>query len=257
VEFVRKFSNRLSLTPDELPLLEVIFSAAKPLRRRYDLVTEGQRNRAIFVVVDGLLMRYRITRDGQRQVINLMVPGDLVGAPSCFFDAALYSVRTLTNSVVAALPLDVLAGLLDTQPRFAGKLFWLFSCDAAILVEHLVVVGRRSARERIAHFFLELLIRLQAVGLADDKSYCMPFSQDIICDALGLSLAYVNRELRSLASDGLVSFGDHKIVINDVDALRDIADFEHRYLRPSPASEFFATPTALPAPATTPALYFH
>ena len=120
-----------------------------------------------------------------------MVPGDIVGAPGRFFDGALYSIRTLTTTIVASPPTDALFGLLDTQPRFAGKLFWLLSCEAAISAEHVLVVGRRSARERIAHFFLELLVCLQAIGLADENSYYVPFSQDVVCDALGLSLANV------------------------------------------------------------------
>ena len=206
---------------------------------------EGRRSRAFFIVLDGLLFRYRIMRDGHRQVINIVVPGDVAGSPSCFFDNALYSIRTLTNSIVAAVTVETLSMLLDTQPRLAAKLFWLFSCDAAVCAEHVVVVGRRSARERIAHFFLELLIRLQAVGLADKTSFAMPFSQDVICDALGLSLAYVNREMRGLASEGLVSFDKHRVIVNDVKSLSELVDFEHHYLQPTPAGEFFSSRTVL------------
>jgi len=213
---------------------------AKRIRRRQDIVVEGRPSQAIYLVLDGLLMRYRILRSGQRQVVNVIVPGDVAGAPSCFFDDALYSIRTLTDSVVASLPLDMLFSLLDTQPRFAAKLFWLLSCDAAISAEHVVLVGRRPARERIVHFFLELLVRLQAMGLADECSFHMPFSQDVICDALGLSLAYVNRELGALAGEGLVFIKNHQVVIADVEALAGSVDFEHRYLKPSRASRLFA-----------------
>ena len=238
IELARKFATRLALTPDELPILREICSVAKPVRRRQDIIIEGKRNRSIFFVLDGLLIRYRIMRDGQRQVVNLFVPGDVAGVPSCFFESALYSVKALTASVIAALPLDTLFGLLDGQPQLAAKLMWLFSSDTAICAEHVVVVGRRSARERIAHFLLELLTRLRRVGLADENSYRIPFSQDVICDALGLSLAYVNRELRHLADDGLVFISDHKVVIEDVEALSTLADFEQHYLRPTPVSDF-------------------
>ena len=237
--FAQKFSKHLMLTSDELPVLDKILSTAKPIRRRRDVIVEGRPSRAIYLVLDGLLMRYRILRSGQRQVVNVIVPGDVAGAPSCFFDDALYSIRSLTDTIVAPLTLDVLSGLLETQPRFAAKLFWLLSCDAAISAEHVVVVGRRPARERIVHFLLELLVRLQAVGLADECSYDMPFSQDVVCDALGLSLAYVNRELHALADEGSVFVKKHKVTIADVDALAGLSDFEHRYLKPSPASQLF------------------
>lgn len=242
VHFVRRFVEKLALSPDEVPTLNELLATARPVRRRQDILTEGRRTRTVFLVLDGLLIRYRITRDGHRQVVNVVLPGDSVGSPSCFFEGALYSVRTLTNSIVASISLDALSAMLDAKPRIAAKLFWLFSCDAAVCAEHVVVVGRRSARERIVHFFLELLTRLRAIGLADETSFHMPFSQDVICDALGLSLAYVNRELGLLAKEGLVTITGHKVVLSDPDALADLADFEHRYLRPSPTSEVFAPP---------------
>jgi len=246
VALIRKLAIRLALTPDELPILQSIFSVARSVRRHQDIVTEGKRNRVIFFVLEGLLIHYRIMRDGQRQVINIVVPGDIVGAPSCFFDGALYSVRSLTNSVVIAWPLEELFNLSGMQSQLATKIFWSFCCDAAMSAEHVVVVGRRSARERIAHFLLELLIRLQGIGLADERSYRLPFSQDVICDALGLSLAYVNRELRRLAQDGLVIISDHKVEINDVEALSALADFEDHYLRPTPIDELIAPGIAPP-----------
>jgi CRP-like cAMP-binding protein len=238
---IRRFAEKLTLTAEEVPVLSELLATARPVRRRQDIVTEGRRNRTVFLVLDGLLIRYRITRDGHRQVINVVLPGDSVGSPSCFFEGALYSVRTLTNAIIASVSLDTLTALLDVKPRIAAKLFWLFSCDAAVCAEHVVVVGRRSARERIVHFFLELLTRLQAIGLADETSFHMPFSQDVICDALGLSLAYVNRELNVLAREGLVTITGHKVVLSDPNALADL-DFEYRYLQPSPTSEVFAPP---------------
>jgi CRP-like cAMP-binding protein len=240
--FVRRFVEKLALSPEEVPVLNELLATARPVRRRQDIITEGRRSRSVFLILDGLLIRYRITRDGHRQVINVVLPSDSVGCPSCFFEGALYSVRTLTNAIIASISLDTLSALLDAKPRVAAKLFWLFSCDAAVCAEHVVVVGRRSARERIIHFFLELLTRLQAIELADENSFHMPFSQDVICDALGLSLAYVNRELNLLAREGLITVTGHKVVLPDPDALADLTDFEHRYLRPSPTSEVFAPP---------------
>ena len=244
VESIRQLSRRLALSPDEISILGDIVSTAIPVRRRQDLVFEGRRSRSVYLVVDGLLIRYRIIRSGRRQVVNIVVPGDVTGAPSCFFDVALYSVRTLTHAVVAEISLDTLSSLLDTHPPLVTKLFWLFSCDAALCAEHVVVLGCRSARERIAHFLLELLTRLREVGLADENSFQMPFSQDVICDALGLSLPYVNRELRALKQDGMVVTDNRKVVIRDVKKLSELADFQYRYLKPTLASEFFSSPRA-------------
>lgn len=235
---LRRFKQNVPLTPDELPIVREIGWEIRSVRRRQAILTEGAKNRAVYFVVDGVLIRYRILRDGQRQIVDLAVPGDFAGVPSCFFNDSLYTIKALTAATVAVVPLERLVALFETHPRLAAKVFWSFSCDAAIHAEHLIVVGRRAAHERIAHFLLELLTRLQAVGLADECSYELPLSQDVIGDALGLSLAYVNRVLRRLADDGLVFIKDQKVVINDVEELSALADFEQSYLRPLPLSEF-------------------
>ena len=96
--------------------------------------------------------------------------------------------------------------------------------------EHLIDVGRRSALERMAHFLLELLTRLEVIGLGDDHSFRMPLTQELIGDALGLSVPHVNRTLRQLRDDGLVSIEEHMVIIKDVEALSALADFEQSYL---------------------------
>lgn len=235
---LRRFNHGVPLTPDELPVVSEIGWDIRAVRRRQAILTEGAKNQAVYFVIDGFLIRYRILRDGQRQIVNLVLPGDFAGVPSCCFLDALYTIKALTNATVAMLPLERLVALFRTHPRLAAKIFWSFSSEAAILTEHLIAVGRRSADERIAHFLLELLTRLQMVGLADERSYELPLSQDVIGDALGLSLAYVNRVLRRLADDGLVSIKDQKVTIKNVEELSLLADFEHNYLKPLPISDF-------------------
>jgi CRP-like cAMP-binding protein len=94
----------------------------------------------------------------------------------------------------------------------------------------LVNLGRRSAVERVAHFLLELLTRLQAIGLAEARSYSMPMTQAAIGDLLGLSVAHVNRSFRQLRDDGLVTIDGRSIVIDDFEGLAAIAEFEKSYI---------------------------
>ena len=96
--------------------------------------------------------------------------------------------------------------------------------------EHLIDVGRRSALERVAHFLLELLTRLKIIGLADERSFRMPLTQELIADALGLSVPHVNRTLRQLREDELVSIEGSVVIIKNVEALSALADFEKSYL---------------------------
>src|SRR5205807_1744095 len=86
------------------------------------------------------------------------------------------------------------------------------------------------ALERVAHFLLELLTRLKIIGLADERSFRMPLTQELIADALGLSVPHVNRTLRQLRDDELVSIEGHIVVVRDMEALSALADFERSYL---------------------------
>src|SRR5437762_14161015 len=105
--------------------------------------------------------------------------------------------------MVSWVPVATLFGLFQQHPRLGATIFWSFACEAAMYAEHLIDVGRRSALERVAHFLLELLTRLQVIGLADEHSFRMPVTQELIGDALGLSVPHINRTLRQLRQDEL------------------------------------------------------
>jgi len=226
----KKLARLVRLAPDEIAILEDLQSATRTIRRNREVLAQGQKYDVLFVLIDGVAIRYRILHDGRRQVLNIALPGDFIGFPSSFFEKALYSVTVVTESMVAPIPLRTLLGLFDRHPRLAATIFWSFACEAAMYAEHLIDVGRRSALERVAHFLLELLTRLKIIGLADEQSFRMPLTQELIGDALGLSVPHVNRTQRQLRNDELVSIEEHIVIIKDVEALSALADFEPSYL---------------------------
>jgi CRP-like cAMP-binding protein len=228
----QKLSQCVPLAASEILLLRDLQSSSRLFRRGQEIIVEGRTYRTLFIVMEGVAIRYRILRDGRRHVLNVVLPGDVAGITACFFESSLYSVRTITDTWVSPVPLTRVMNLFHTHPQLAAKIFWSFSCEAAIYAEHLIAIGRRNARERVAHFLLELLARLQAVRLADERSFCLPLTQELIADALGLSIPYVNQVLRSLRDDDLVRVKDKVIVINDVEALSALVDFERSYLKP-------------------------
>lgn len=99
-----------------------------------------------------------------------------------------------------------------------------------MVVEHLVDLGRRSAVQRIGHFLLELGARLNLVGLADKYGYSCPLTQYHLADVSGLTAVHVNRVLRTLREDGLVTFRDGLVIFNDYDKLAALVDFDPVYL---------------------------
>ena len=201
-----------------------------------EIVTEGRPCSTVFLMSEGVAIRYRILRDGNRQIINVLLPGDFAGMTSCRFDTALFSIKTLTHALVHPIPLPRLASLIDTQPQLAAHLFWSSANDTAVISEHLIAVGRRTATERVAHFLLELLTRLRQIGLAENDTFRLPLTQEIIGDALGLSVPYVNRVLHQLQDEGLVLIKNQRFEVRNVDELAALADFRQDYLQPRPIS---------------------
>jgi len=225
-----RLARLVSLLPQEVAALAALQAAPRPVARNSEIIRAGRNYDGVFVLIEGAAIRYRVLRDGRRQILNVVLPGDFIGFPACFFEAALYTVTALSDAIVSWIPFANLFALFHHHPRLGATLFCSFSCEAAMYAEHLIDVGRRSARERVAHFLLELLTRLQAIGLADERSYRMPLTQELIGDALGLSVPHVNRTLRRLREDGLVRIDGPNVVINDIEGLAALADFEQGYL---------------------------
>jgi CRP-like cAMP-binding protein len=115
-------------------------------------------------------------------------------------------------------------------PRLGAALLWAASRDEAMVVEHLVNIGRRSSLQRTAHFFMELAERLTLVGLATGTEFKCPLSQFVLADALGLTSIHVNRTLRQLREKKLLTLRKGVVTIHDLAALRKLAGFQGGYL---------------------------
>ena len=228
------------------PLVEQFISLLKTTGRSIaagrEIVSEGRPCPGVFLITEGVAIRYRILRDGQRQIVNVLLPGDFAGISSCRFETALFSIKTLAPSIIHPIPLTRLASLIDSQPQLVAQLLWSFANDAAVIAEHLIAIGRRTAPERLAHFLLELLTRLRRLGLAQNNTFRLPLTQEIIGDALGLSIPYVNRILHQLQDEDLIRVKNQRFEIRNVEELAALADFKQDYLLPRPMPEPVAAP---------------
>jgi CRP-like cAMP-binding protein len=111
-----------------------------------------------------------------------------------------------------------------------AAILWAASRDEAMVVEHLVNIGRRSALVRTAHLLLELGLRLQLVGHGSEGGSVCPLNQYLLADALGLTAIHVNRVLRQLRERALVTFREGRVEVHDLAGLRDLAEYHSGYL---------------------------
>jgi Crp-like helix-turn-helix domain len=166
----------------------------------------------------------------QAPAAEFRITGRLIGFPASFFENTVNATASLTDVVVATVPFAAFYDLFARFPRVAIALYWMAAREAAIYGEHIVDIGRRSAYERLAHLILELLMRLRSVGLADELSYVLPLTQELIADVLGLSGPHVSRMLRSMREEGLVTIDGHRLTVTDLESLAVLAGFEGDYL---------------------------
>src|SRR5215813_8428586 len=131
----------------------------RQVHKNRDVVAAGRRYGTFFLNHDGWLFRYKILHNGDRQIVDFILPGQIFGLQACFFKASLYSIAAVTAASVSALPLGAIDDVFDKNPQLAKALFWSAVCEAAIVGEHLIDTARRSAYESVSHLLLELFVR--------------------------------------------------------------------------------------------------
>jgi CRP-like cAMP-binding protein len=200
------------------------------LGRGQDLMTQGDVRRDGYVILSGWAARSKSLPDGRRQILSFITPGDVIGVFGAITPVATSSVTALSD--IAAVPFAP-AGIVRTiakAPRLGAALVWSAAREQEILGEHLVSLGRRSARERVVHLFLELWARLKVRGLASGDQLQVPLTQQIIADALGLSVVHVNRTLRQLGAEGLLAVKRESVTLLNLDQLQRVSGFDADYL---------------------------
>ncbi len=233
--FVARLLQYAALNEADLASLDAIIDGELTIRKRRDLIVDGYEYRKLCFVGDGYAVRYKLLRNGKRQILNVVLPGDIVGVPSSFYARAVYSVTAISDVRMHVCPLDAYVQLCYRRPQFGLALTWLVVQEATTYAEHVIDVGRRTPVERLSHFLLELHARLKAVGRAEEKRFTLPFSQEVIADVLGLSVPHLNRMMQQLRGEKLIANSERKIEFLDADAMQALAHYQPLALVPLPA----------------------
>jgi CRP-like cAMP-binding protein len=232
--FAARLAQFMPMSAGDLDSLGEILESDRIVKKRTDLVVDGSEYRNFCFVKAGYAMCYKLLRNGKRQILNVILPGDIIGLPVSFFDRSLYSVIALSDLTFNACPLDAYVQLCFRLPQFGLALSWLAVQEVATYAEHIVDLGRRTPVERLAHFLLELHDRLRTVGRAEAKSFDLPFSQEIMADVLGLSVPHLNRVMQQLRAERLIATRSRVVELVDGTALKVLAHYQPR--NPTPIS---------------------
>ncbi|MCF8483262.1 MAG: Crp/Fnr family transcriptional regulator [Rhodospirillum sp.] len=228
--FARKLGAFVALSDAELAALDQLYGRRKSFLAGRDIVYQGQIKQSAYILASGWVCSYKILPSGTRQIVEFQIPGDFLGLRSVLFRTPDHNIEPITRVEASEVLASDLLDVFGRTPRLATAVLWAASRDEAMVVEHLVGIGRRDALERTAHFLLELCTRLMLVGMATTDGYACPLSQYHLADALGLSAVHVNRVLRELREDALLTFQKGQVTIHDFKRLIDRVEFDRTYL---------------------------
>ncbi len=194
------------------------------------LVREGHEATHCCILLNGYTCRHKTTSGGRRQIVSFHIPGDVLDLHHLLFSRADHNIQAITDVAVAWIPAADVKTLAQSRPAVSEALWRDSLIDASVFREWVLNVGRRDAKARITHMLCEFAARREAADLGPPERFELPFTQEQIGDATGLTAIHVNRILHELVQDGVLVRDRSEVVIMNWDRMREIADFDPTYL---------------------------
>jgi len=199
-------------------------------RAHRDIIRQGDAPHPVKLIVDGWAVRYKMLPDARRQIVSLLLPGDLCDFNGFLLKEMDHSVGALTPVTYAEMPHDLIEAMCEHHPALARALGLESLVVAAIQREWTLSLGQRTARERIAHLFCEIFERLEMVNLTEGGRCEMPLTQVDLGEITGMTTVHVNRTLQALRREGLIVLDNRILTIPDRRALMTVGMFNPNYL---------------------------
>lgn len=220
---LRQLGAFREFTREELSFVSRFKIAEMPAEPGMAIMVEGERNPSLYTVLSGWGFRYKILEDGRRQILNYVLPGDMIGLQGNVMEEMQHSVEALTRMTLCTFEREKFPTLFRNHPSLAFDITWMAAREESMLDEHLLSIGRRSAQERAAYLLAFLDARAQATSAKASRHRPLPLTQQHVADTLGLSLVHTNKTLRKLVERGLVRWLDRGCEVIDREGLYNLA----------------------------------
>lgn len=227
--FIRKLEHAGILSEEERGALQAVTTARRIVSIRHDIVT-GTGTDRVYLITSGIAGRYKMLQNGTRRIVSFVLPGDLCWAhASSISPSRDLRVVALTPCSICDILQPQLTELIRVHPGVSRAMWW-FTLAELSRTREWVVNDSRPAPERLAHLLCELLVSLQAVGLAEADSFELKLSQVDLADALGVSQVHINRVVQTLRTKDLIVWCNQRIRIPSVQRLKAFGEFDPGYL---------------------------
>jgi CRP-like cAMP-binding protein len=177
-------------TDDEVAFIQRMKMRHLRVQPGTEIVHYGQADAPLFTLFKGWAFRQKTLPDGRRQILNFLLPGDLLGLQASLLEASEHSIEALTEVELCVFSRNKIWHLFERMPQLAFELSWLGAREQSLVDENLTSVGQRTARERMAALVLGLFKRCQHLDLVRDNQFPFPLTRQHLADALGLSLVH-------------------------------------------------------------------
>ena len=222
---LRPLKHFRNFTADELAFVADFKTGELAVDSGTTILVEGSHSAHLYTVLSGWGFRYKMLEDGRRQILNYVMPGDLIGLQGTIMGEMQHSIEALSPVTLCVFEREKLMTLFNHHATLAYDLTWMASREERMLDEHLLSVGRRSALERAAYLLAFLYQRAEALQLFDGK-VSIPVTQQHVADTLGLSIVHTNKTLKKLADQGMIRWQDRGCEVLDGARLATLAGWE-------------------------------
>lgn len=228
--FLTRLSLHSVLSDEEQQAVLTLAGQSVQVPAKRDLVIPAETVGHAILVAEGTLGRFDLMRNGARQITALHIPGDMCDLHSVVAPKTGWGITALSAATVLNVPHDGLARIAESHPNIAIA-FWRDTVlDASVLAKWIGNMGRKNALARVAHLLCEMGVRMERVGLGQRQAYAFDLTQEQLGDVVGLTPVHVNRTLRALRDEGLVTIKGRMVEILDWDRLAVEAEFVTAFL---------------------------
>ncbi|WP_407909624.1 helix-turn-helix domain-containing protein [Lysobacter claricitrinus] len=207
---------------EDLQQLEEIVRRKRPVEAGERLFRQGDRMGAVYVARDGAFKTVVVSEEGEERVIGFHLPGELIGLDALGSGTHRCEAVALTLANVCEVPFDELGDVASHVPALQRQLMRIIGQSVGRDQDHLEILARRQANERIALFLHGLIERLRTIGEATDRLR-LPMSREDIARFLGLALETVSRGFTRLQDDNVIAVHGRKVEILDAAELERLA----------------------------------
>lgn len=198
------------------------------------LMMEGSNAPQLYTVLRGMGLRYTTLPNGERQVINFIMPGDFIGLQAGIMGEMHHSVEATTAMTLCVFDRSEFFNFFKSNPYRGYDITWMAAVEEHFLGDSLATVGQRTAFEAVAWALYKLFQKADALGMVDAAQMPLPFRQQDLADALGLSLVHTNKTLAKLRSRQLASWTEGVLQVNNLEELAAAAQTDHTPLEKRP-----------------------